>query len=104
MRSPPPARSCRCPLEADEIVRRSMRIAGEICVYTNFDLKKYRKPLNLMSDLTPRRNCLRTRPLHRGSRRRQTRRHHRYSQRLDDLELDAWGGRWREEMVPEDTS
>ena len=26
------------PLEADEIVRRSMRIAGEICVYTNFNL------------------------------------------------------------------
>jgi ATP-dependent HslUV protease subunit HslV len=26
------------PLEADEIVRRSMRIAAEICVYTNFNL------------------------------------------------------------------
>jgi ATP-dependent HslUV protease subunit HslV len=25
-------------LDADEIVRRSMRIAGEICVYTNFNL------------------------------------------------------------------
>jgi len=25
-------------LEADEIVRRSMRIAGEICVYTNSNL------------------------------------------------------------------
>ena len=37
-RSPRPARCMPMELDAEEIVRRSMRIAAEICVYTNANL------------------------------------------------------------------
>ena len=35
MRSPPPARSPTTDLDAETIVRRSLDIAADICVYTN---------------------------------------------------------------------
>ena len=97
-------------LDAEAIVRRSLGIAAEICVYTNGNIvietleqpdHRPALPLTRPQDPamtpSPPRNRLRTRPLHRRPERRQARRRHRAAQ---PLAPPAARGRLREEVAP----
>src|SRR6185312_7038890 len=73
------------PLDAEAIVRRSLDIAADICVYTNrnMTIESLKSYLSISIDrLLPPRNRFRTRPLHRRPARRKARRRHRAAQPL----------------------
>ncbi len=84
-------------LSAEEVARRAMRIAGEICVYTNANVIVETPVSHGRPDLFAARDRLRARPLHRRPERRQARRRHRAAQ---PLAPPAAAGGLREEVVP----